>query len=165
MWRVARSDSTHLVAQRQVLAVLVGQSLRLVVVLGELHRGLTALGQQCPLGQERLLLPRRHVDAVGETVLLESKQSQRRHGPELSLLLLYSFKVPAKHLRTPQSKQLPPSLLCDFIFQRDWLCTRESNSNLTHISHKFFSYLEQREAGRGMQRQSRKNTLAALQTL
>lgn len=61
-------------AQRYVLAVLEGQSLGLVVVFGELHRSLTALGQQCPVGQERVLLPRRHVDAITETILLQSKQ-------------------------------------------------------------------------------------------
>lgn len=104
---------TYLVAQREVLAVLVSQSLGLLVVFGELHRSLTALGQQRPMGQERLLLPCRHVDAIGENILLRSKQRQRHHRPELSLLTLYNFKVPTKHLRTPQSKQ--PLLLFECI--------------------------------------------------
>lgn len=96
-----RSGWTHLVAQRQVLAVLVGQSLGLLVMLGELHRSLTALGQQRSVGQERLLLPRHHVDAIGETILLQQIKHPR---PELSLLI--------QHQRSSNK----PSLLWDFIF-------------------------------------------------
>lgn len=40
---------TYLVAQRQVLAVLVRQTLGLAVVPSELQRSLAALGQQRPM--------------------------------------------------------------------------------------------------------------------
>lgn len=86
-------------AQRQVLSVQVGQPLGLLVVFGELQGGLTALGQQRPVGQERLLLPRRHVDAVGETVL---------HGEQDRAFTASTFKRPTESFRPNK-----PSLLRD----------------------------------------------------
>lgn len=74
---VGRSDGTHLVAQRYVLAVLEGQTLGPLVVVGELQCSLTALGQQRPVRQEGAVLPRRRVDAG---VLLQGKHRQRRRG-------------------------------------------------------------------------------------
>ena len=128
-------------------AVLVGQPLGLLVVFGELHGGLTALGEQRPVGQERLLLPSRHVDALREPVLLQSKQSQSHGRPELSLPLLYDFKVPAERLTASQSKQ--PLLLGDFIFQYVIGCAPESNSNLTQYFPQVLQFGTEGKLGGG----------------
>lgn len=77
-----------------MLAVLVGQSLGLLVVFDELHRSLAALGQQRPVGQERLLLPNGHVEAIGEAALL---QRQRKRQAELTVL--------PQRIPTPPSEQ------------------------------------------------------------
>ena len=64
---------TCLVSQGEVLAVSVGQALGLGLVLGQLHRRLTALGEQCTVGQKGLLLPHIHVDYVSGITVLKSK--------------------------------------------------------------------------------------------
>lgn len=79
-----------------MLAVHVGHSLGLLIVFGELHRSLTALGQQRPVGQKRLFLPCGHVDAIGEAILLESEQRQRHRRPE------HNFKLPTEQLNYKQ---------------------------------------------------------------
>ncbi|TNN69939.1 hypothetical protein EYF80_019812 [Liparis tanakae] len=71
---VGRPHGAHLVPQRDVLAVLEGRPLRALVVFGELHRSLAALGQQRPVRQEGVLLPRRHVHAVGGAAILRGEQ-------------------------------------------------------------------------------------------
>lgn len=89
-------------AQRQVLAVLVRRSLGLFVVFGELHCGLTALGQQRPVREERLLLPRRHVAAVAQIVLLQRQNAVR----DTAGLKFHHFHSKDSQLRS----ELAPSL-------------------------------------------------------
>lgn len=92
------SGCTHLVAQGQVLAVFVGQTLGLEVVFGELQRSLTALGQQSPMRQEGLLLPRRYVDGLVNTALTQGGRES-----ELS----YNSKLLRKLMEEPKKSPLP----------------------------------------------------------
>lgn len=143
-----------------MLAILVRQSLGLLVMFGELHRSLTALGQQRPVGQERLLLPRRDVGAFCEATLLWSRPRQRHGGPELSLLLLCSFKHPAPHLDPNE-----PFLLCDFIFHYVSARERACNSNLTQYLLQVLQLLATEGSWERDMMPEQENTFVALQSL
>ena len=66
-----------------MLAVRVGQTLGLGLVLGELHRRLTALGEQRAVGQKGLLLPRVYVGDVSGITVLQPQAINRSPEPTL----------------------------------------------------------------------------------